>query len=121
MGTIRAITIQEANIGAQLKTREIGFKRRQNHPLNKVLKSLTAESENAVEILVKLMTSPDTDDKTKLAAASKLLDLQRQVAADINQDELQRLIANVKFGGPKELEVDDDTPQIDFSVVQEVQ
>lgn len=66
------------------------------------------------------MTSPDTDDKTKLAAASKLLDLQRQVAADINQDELQRLIANVKFGGPKELEVDDDTPQIDFSVVQEV-
>lgn len=83
-----------------------------------MLKSLTAESENAIEILVGLMTAKDTDDKTKLAAASKLLDLQRQVAQDINQDELQRLIANVKFGGPKQLEVDDDdTPDVDFTQV----
>jgi endonuclease III len=110
----------ESTLGANLRVREVGFKRKQNHPLNKVLKSLTAESENAVDILVKLMTSEDTDDKTKLAAASKLLDLQRQVAADINQDELQRLIANVKFGGPRELEVDDDTPQIDFTQVIDV-
>lgn len=71
-------------------------------------------------MLVAIMNNKDTDDKTKLAAASKLLDLQRQVAADINQDELQRLIANVKFGGPRQLEVDDDTPAIDFSVVQDV-
>ena len=64
------------------------------------------------------MSSKDTDDKTKLAAASKLLDLQRQVAQDINQDELQRLIANVKFGGPRQLEVDDDdTPDVDFTQV----
>lgn len=64
------------------------------------------------------MTNKDTDDKTKLAAASKLLDLQRQVAQDINQDELQRLIANVKFGGPRQLEVDDDdTPDVDFTQV----
>lgn len=82
-----------------------------------MLKSLTAESEGAVEMLVAIMNNKDTDDKTKLAAASKLLDLQRQVAADINQDELQRLIANVKFGGPRQLEVDDDTPDVDFTQV----
>ena len=106
-------------MGANLKVREVGFQRKQTHPLSKVLKSLTAESQDAVDILVGLMNNKDTDDKTRLAAASKLLDLQRQVAADINQDELQRLIANVKFGGPKqlELEVDDDTPQIDFTTV----
>lgn len=81
-----------------------------------MLKSLTAESEGAVEMLVAIMNNKDTDDKTKLAAASKLLDLQRQVAADINQDELQRLIANVKFGGPRQLEVDDDTVAIDYTI-----
>lgn len=108
----------EADIGANLKVREVGFQRKQTHPLSKVLKALTAESQDAVDILVGLMTSDKTDDKTKLAAASKLLDLQRQVAADINQDELQRLIANVKFGGPRQLELeDDDTPQIDFTTV----
>jgi endonuclease III len=107
----------EAPLGAQLRVREQGFHRRQSHPLSKVLKALTAESQDAVDILVKLMNSKTTDDKTRLAAASKLLDLQRQVAADLNQDELQRLIANVKFGGPTQLEVEDDSPQIDFSTV----
>lgn len=104
-------------MGANLKVREVGFHRRNSHPLKKLLASLTKESEDAVEILVALMTGKDTDDKTKLAAASKLLDLQRQIAQDINQDELQRLIANVKFGGPKQLETEDDTPQIDFSTI----
>ena len=82
-----------------------------------MLKALTAESEDAVEILVTLMNDEKADSKTRLAAASKLLDLQRQVAADINQDELQRLIANVKFGGPRELEIEDDSPDVDFTRV----
>lgn len=107
-------------MGAQLAVREVGFARRQNHPLKKLLNSLTKESEDAVEVILAIMNDDKADDKTRLAAASKLLDLQRQVAQDINQDELQRLIANVKFGGPKELETDDDTPAIDFSVVQDV-
>ena len=71
-------------------------------------------------MLVTLMTAEDSDDKTKLAAASKLLEFQRQAAQDINQDELQRLIANIKFGGPKSLGYDpddDDTPDVDFTQV----
>lgn len=93
-----------------------GFHRRQSHPLKDVLKKLNKESEGAVEKLVEIMNSKDADLKTQLAAASKLLDIQRQIAADLNQDELQRMIANVKFGGPKELEVDDDTVAIDYSI-----
>lgn len=116
--TVGIREIMEAPLGAQLAVKEVGFHRRQNHPLKKLLASLTKESEDAIEVILKIMNDKEVDDKTRLAAASKLLDLQRQVAQDINQDELQRLIANVKFGGPKQLEVDDDdTPDVDFTQV----
>lgn len=103
-------------MGANLKVREVGFHRKQKHDLNATLKKLTKESDGAVETLVALMASED--EKIRLGAASKIIDLQRQIANDINQDELQRLIANVKFGGPKQLEVDEDDnmPAIDYSI-----
>ena len=69
-------------------------------------------------MLVGILTDEKSDSKTKLLAASKILEFQRQAAQDINQDELQRLIANIKFGGPKSLEYeDDDTPDVDFTQV----
>lgn len=104
-------------MGANLKVRTVGFNRKQVHPLAKTLKALTAESQDAVDILVKIMNDPEGDPKLKLAAASKLLDLQRQVAADINQDELQRIIGGIKYGGATQLEIDDDTPDVDFTQV----
>lgn len=106
-------------MGAQLKVaREVGFARRQNHPLSKLLKSLTVESQDAVDTLVALMKSED--EKIKLSAATKLLEFQESVSKTIENDALMRVMANAKYGGPKELEVDDDTPAIDFSVVQDV-
>lgn len=107
-------------MGANLKVSEVGFHRKQSHPLSKLLRSLTAESTDAVEILVEIMNSKDSDNKIRLAAASKLLDLQRQIANDIEEDQLKRVLCNVKFGGPRDLEVDDDTPQIDFTQVIDV-
>ena len=106
-------------MGANLKiASEQGFQRKQNHPLTTILKKLNKEAEGAVEMLVTLMTAKESDDKTKLAAASKLLEFQRQAAQDINQDELQRMIANIKFGGPKQLTYEDDaTPDVDFTQV----
>lgn len=103
-------------MGAQLKVVERGFARRQKHDMAATLRKLTKESDGAVETLVALMASED--EKIRLGAASKIIDLQRQIANDINTDDLQRLIANVKFGGPKELEVDDG-PEVDFSIVHE--
>lgn len=104
-------------MGAQLKpvATEVGFARRQNHPLSKLLKSLTAESQDAVDVLVALTKS--TDEKIKLAAATKLLEFQESVAKSIENDALMRVMANAKYGGPKELaEGEDETVLIDYTV-----
>ncbi len=106
----------EAVIGAQLKVaHEVGFARRQNHPLSKLLKSLNAESQDAVDVLVALMKSES--EKMRKDAAIAVLEFQESVSKTIENDQLTRLMANAKYGGPKQLEVDDDTPQIDFSTV----
>jgi hypothetical protein len=104
-----------------LKVVEQGFARKNKHELSAILKKLTAESEGAVEKLVFLMMKSG-DEKLQLLAASKILDMQREIARDINNDQLQRIIGNVKFGGPRQLstEEEDDMPQIDFSQVQDV-
>lgn len=105
-------------MGANLKpvASEVGFARRQNHPLSKLLKSLNAESQDAVDTLVKLMKSED--DKIKLGAATKLLEFQESVAKSIENDNLMRVMATAKYGGPKQLEYeDDDTPDVDFTQV----
>lgn len=102
-------------MGRHLKAIEQGFARKSRHELAAILKKLTAESEDAVEKIVAIMNE-SKDDRLVLSAASKLLDMQRQIALDINNDNMQRLIANVKFGGPRQLSVeDDDTPKINFT------
>lgn len=107
-------------MGAQLRIVEQGFHRRQSHDLTKLLRALSKESDNVVEILLKLMTSES--DKIKMAAVAKFFDIQYEVAEAINRDQMQRLLANAKYAGPKQLGVDedDDTPQIDFSEIQKV-
>lgn len=107
-------------MGAQLRVVEQGFHRRQSHDLTKLLRALSKESDNVVEVLLKLMKSES--DKIKMAAVAKFFDIQYEVAEAINRDQMQRLLANAKYGGPKQLGVDDDddTPQIDFSEIQKV-
>lgn len=108
-------------MGANLKYKDepISFRRRQTHDLTKLLRSLNKESDDVVEILVELTKSQD--EKIKLAAASKLVDLQVEVAELINKDGLQRLLlesknTNAARGLAPE---DDDTPQIDFTTIVE--
>jgi hypothetical protein len=111
----------EAIIGRHLKVVEEGFARKSKHELADLLKKLNKESEGAVEMIVAIMTKKDQDERLVLQAASKLLDLQRQVAQDINNDKMQRLIANVKYGGPKQLTVEEDeTPSINFTDIVEL-
>ena len=102
-------------MGAQLKVVERGFARRQKHENKKLLDILSKESQDAVDALVRLLKSQD--EKIVLGAAKAVIELQRDLANDINTDDLQRIIANVKYGGPKELE-EDDTPMIDFNSLQ---
>ena len=99
-------------MGQNLKVVQRGFARRQKHENAALLKLLSKESADAVDTLNKLLKSED--DKVKLGAAKAIIELQRDLANDINTDDLQRLIANVKYNGPGELE-EDDTPQINFT------
>jgi GTPase Era involved in 16S rRNA processing len=62
--------------------------------LKKLLRAVSKESAKAIDVLVKLLESKD--EKTRLTAATKLLEFQVTVADKISQDQMQRLIAQGK-------------------------
>lgn len=96
--------------------------------LKKLLRDLSKHSKTAIDKIVVLMESKD--EKVALAAAKTLLEMQTQVAKDMNTDQLQRLIAQVKLnlGGGKRLiplkgeEEDEENrkPVVDFTTIQAV-
>lgn len=89
--------------------------------LKRLLRDVSKQSRNAVEALAKLLTSQD--EKIKLAAAKALLELNVNVAAAINDDNLKRLIAEVKLnpsGTRRLVAADDNTPLVDFSTIRSV-
>lgn len=63
--------------------------------LKKLARDIAKASSAAVETLIKLLDSKD--EKVKLAAASKLVEFQVQVAKEISHDQMQRLIAEIKL------------------------
>lgn len=95
--------------------------------LKKLLRDLSRHSKDAIDKIVALMASKD--EKVALAAAKTLLEMQTQVAKDMNTDQLQRLIAQVKLnlGGGKRLipvkgedEEDSGKPVVDFTTIRQV-
>lgn len=107
-------------MGVQLKLKEdtISFRRKQSHELKSLLRSLNKETENAVEIIVSLMQSPD--EKMRLAAATKLLDMHKEVSVIINTDDIQRMLLESKNPDRNRTLIEDDTPMVDFETVQDV-
>lgn len=108
-------------MGANLKisSSPITFRRKQRHESAKLLSSLTAESQDAVEVLVALLKS--TDAKIRMAAADKLLTFQVQIAENVNRDSIQRLLLESKYGkNDGSYETEDNTPLIDFGNIQDV-
>jgi DNA-binding MarR family transcriptional regulator len=115
--------IHGGTLGANLKiASEQGFVRRQNHPLAKLVKSLTAESQDAIDELVRLMKNSDSE-KIRKECAIAVLEALESASKTVENDAMMRLMANAKFGGPKPLgyDEDDDSPEVDFSVVQQVE
>lgn len=110
----------EIILGRHLKVTEEGFARKNSHELQSLLRLLDKEAKTVLEKLLVIIETCK-DDKIVADAALKFLNFHREVAKDINQDKLQRLIANVKYGGPRQLstEDDEDTPKIDFTNIQE--
>lgn len=93
--------------------------------LGPLLKSLKTASKAAIEVLEKALESPD--EKVRVSAAEKLLQFYMQTAKEINNDQVQRLIAELKLhpnrkpmtpvgnspsGAPK--------PIVDFSTIRDV-
>ena len=109
-------------MGAQLKVREekISFRRKQEHDLKSLKKMLLKEQKAAVDVLAKLMNSQD--EKIAMQAASKMLDLLKEVTNAIDADDIKRMFLESK--NPErtgQLSVDDDdTPDVDFTRLQKM-
>lgn len=89
--------------------------------LKRLLKDVAKQSKPAVEALVKLLESKD--EKVRLTAAKTLLELQVTVAKEINADEVNRLIAEMKLQGASKALVpveEEDRPLVDFTTIREV-
>lgn len=94
--------------------------------LKKLLRDLSKHSKTAIEKLAVLIASQD--ERIALSAVRTLLEMQTQIAKDINTDQLQRLIAQVKLNGgvkrllpvDKEDEEQDDRPTVDFTNIRVV-
>lgn len=109
-------------MGANLRVREakISFRRKQKHGLSKLLKSVTDASDDALEVIVKLMKSDD--ERVAKSAADKILDLRKELEVIINTDEIQRMMLESKNPDRKGAleDDDDDTPEVDFTEVQQI-
>lgn len=92
--------------------------------LKKLAKALSSASKEAVDVLIKLLGSQD--EKVRMQAAMKLIEYDIDVKKAISQDQMQRLIAEIKLarGGSttKQLTATQESnrPLVDFSTIREV-
>lgn len=107
-------------MGANLRTVEVGFLRKQNHSLSKPIRLIEKETQAIVEKLMKLIDS--TDEKIAKDACDILLTHLAKMTEQRDRDEILRRMAHLKHGGGKsfETEEEDDTPIICFDQIQEV-
>lgn len=91
--------------------------------LKRLAQKIGRETGKAVEVLVQLLESKD--EKVRLTAATKLVELQVQVQKEISNDQMQRLIAEIKLvRAPKQklIEAEDGPkrPLVDFGTVRQI-
>ena len=96
--------------------------------LDKLLRELSKASKKAVDALESALSSPD--EKIRVAAADKLLAFYVATAKEVNNDQIQRLIAELKLNGGRgkrlvELPNGDapagsKRPLVDFTTIREV-
>lgn len=108
-------------MGVPLKYKEekLDFRRKNKHGLTKVLKELTDEW---VELLPKLLEhAKSKDDRISMQALSKLWDMRVQAEQIINEDDMKRMLLESRNPDRvRGLVEDDDTPSVDFTVIQNV-
>lgn len=92
--------------------------------LQSLLNALKRASKSAVATLVRVMEDPKADLKTQVAAAKAILDSQVDVASKINQDSIQRMIAEIKLNrgvqSTTQLVEDSNSPIVNFSDIRSI-
>ena len=91
--------------------------------LKKLAREISKATSAAVDVLVKLLESKD--EKVRLTAATKLVEMQVAVAKEISADQMQRLIAEIKLvraPTKKLIDAKDDTnkPLVDFGQIRQI-
>lgn len=96
------------------------------HELAKLMKELDKASSSALATLIKVMTETK-DEKLKAGCAKDILAFYTATAKQISDDDMARLIAEVKLGGGKKAgmvlppgEVKPATPSLDFEHIKAV-
>lgn len=97
--------------------------------LGDLLKKVSKETKKAIEVLVACLESKD--ERIRYQAATKLLEFQVQIAKEINADQMQRLIAEIKLNrqsakkligiDPEDEENKKTRPIVDFSTIRQVE
>lgn len=107
-------------MGVHLKETPLTFRRKNKHPLEKLVKLTGKEMEDMVENLVKL--SKSEDQKIALGATKEIIDLHVTSVDKVEKDDITRTLAEMKMNpDAKQLEMvdEDDTPTICFDEIQE--
>jgi len=98
-----------------------------NIDLKKLHKELSKVSKEAIDVLLACLKSQD--ERLRMSAATKLLEFQVTVSKEINTDQMQRLIAEIKLNhGPKGRltpldgeEEEKPRPIVDFSNIRSIE
>jgi hypothetical protein len=93
--------------------------------LKKLAREITKATKPAIEVLLRLMEK-STDEKIQMQCAIKLLEFDIDIKKAISQDQMQRLIAEIKLNRgvatTKMLQADEDNgkpkPIVDFSTIR---
>lgn len=94
--------------------------------LKKLDRELSKASKEAIDVLVSLLSS--TDERVRMTAATKLIEYDIDVKKAISQDQMQRLIAEIKLNSgatTKQLTAEGEQgqkkrPVVDFSTIKQV-
>lgn len=93
---------------------------RKKHELAKLVRDLKKVSARAVEVLEAGLSSQD--ERVRMIAAEKLLKFYADTAKEVADDDLKRLLLDIKVGGmvgQGSTADDDDTPALNFDEIHE--
>ena len=99
---------------------------KESNELTKLLKRLERASEKAVDVIENIMET-SKDEKVQMAAATKLLEFQVATSKEINTQNMQNMIAEIKLnrdgGGLKGIghgDASDNVPLVDFGTIKTI-